>query len=132
MLYRKMLGRCLNQNDPSYHRYGGRGIEICQEWLGTTGFERFLADMGRRPDPALTIERKNNGLGYCASNCTWADRTRQANNRRTNRMVAYNGQIMTLADAARAAGLPYGTVVRRVNAMRWSEHRALTQPVRGR
>src|SRR6266566_997055 len=43
-IWSKMKDRCSNPNAPKYHRYGGRGIRVCDRWLES--FENFLADMG--------------------------------------------------------------------------------------
>lgn len=75
-----MKARCLNPQDQNYHRYGARGITVCQRWVDS--FENFLADMGEKPDPNLTLDRIDNDKGYEPSNCRWADMTTQSNNRR--------------------------------------------------
>lgn len=73
----RMRSRCLSKSNPDYHYYGGRGIGICQEW---DDFETFLKDMGEKPGPEYTLERRNNSGGYCKENCIWATRLTQANN----------------------------------------------------
>lgn len=73
-----MVQRCKNPNHPQYADYGGRGITVCKSW---EQFENFYADMGDRPQ-GLTLDRINNDKGYERSNCRWADRKTQANNRR--------------------------------------------------
>lgn len=76
-----MKQRCYNSNNPIYPHYGGRGIKVCDRWLGKKGFENFLEDMGERPE-GMSIERINNEANYSPDNCKWADKTTQSNNNR--------------------------------------------------
>lgn len=76
--WQMMRNRCLNPKARDYAYYGGRGIGICKSW---DRFENFLADMGRRPTAAHTLERKNVNRNYMPSNCVWATREEQSRNR---------------------------------------------------
>lgn len=78
-VWQNMLNRCRNSNLPGYRHYGGRGIEVCPRWLK---FENFLADVGVRPSPQHSLDRRNVDLGYSKENCRWATATEQVNNRR--------------------------------------------------
>lgn len=74
-----MKQRCLNHKNHAYHRYGGRGIKICDSWLES--FDNFVNDMGVRPSLKYSLERKDSNKGYCKSNCRWATSREQNNNK---------------------------------------------------
>lgn len=96
--YASMKSRILNPNDPAYHKYGGRGIKICKEWLNG-GFLQFLSDMGERPN-GTTLDRIDNEGDYCPSNCRWANPRQQARNRRSTRLITAFGKTMSLSEWA--------------------------------
>jgi hypothetical protein len=107
-----MIARCRNTKSKIYPYYGGRGISVCERW---TSFENFLNDMGERPDNT-SLDRIDNSGNYEVGNCRWATRKEQARNRRSNCMVTYEGQRMTLAEAAEREGVAYGRMYRYADA----------------
>lgn len=94
--YHSMKARCLNPNNTEYHNYGGRGITICEPWLES--FEKFIKDMGLKPSSDLTLERRNNNLGYKKDNCYWATQEAQKSNRRNTKKCFYNGKEWLLTE----------------------------------
>ena len=78
--WQNMKARCYNPSSKDYLNYSGRNITVCNRWQS---FKPFLQDMGIAPE-GLTLERKDNNLGYCKENCIWATRLAQAQNRQNS------------------------------------------------
>lgn len=78
-----MKQRCLNPNYHHYENWGGRGITVCPRWIDS--FEAFFTDMGSRPSPRHSLDRKNNNGNYNKRNCRWVIAKEQATNRRVRR-----------------------------------------------
>jgi hypothetical protein len=76
-IHRKMLERCYNENHVAYHRYGGRGIDVCPEWHDVV---KFYEDMGDPPD-GYQIDRIDNDQGYRKDNCRWVTPKENCNNK---------------------------------------------------
>jgi hypothetical protein len=96
--------------------YGARGIAMCDRWRDD--FYAFLADMGKRPSKAHTVDRIDNDKGYSPDNCRWATMVEQGQNKKNCIPTA---GFPSLADAARAAGLNPNRLSARLRAG-WPEH----------
>jgi hypothetical protein len=104
-----MVRRCTNSEDKSFNDYGGRGIDVAPEWLAYSG---FVADMGERPS-GLQLDRIDNDLGYCKSNCRWATALQNGNNKRNNVCITARGETRSLSEWSRVLGKPFSTLFSR-------------------
>ncbi len=109
-----MLTRCRNPKDPTYQRYGLRGISVCERWLK---FENFVQDMGERPSDIHSIDRIDNNGNYEPGNCRWATKREQGSNKRNNRLIEINGVSKTLSQWVRITGRDRGNLIARLNRM---------------
>lgn len=81
--YRGLKQRCYNSKNSRYEYYGGRGINICDEWLGKEGFVNFMNwSLENGYTDELTLDRIDSNGNYEPSNCRWETMKVQARNRR--------------------------------------------------
>lgn len=128
--WHSMRARCQYQTSINFERYGGRGVKVCDRWQK---YENFLADMGRKPTPAHTLDRIDPDGHYEPTNCRWASKVEQANNRRDNHRITIGGRDVTIRDAIREAGSVIsvrGAVLRLQKGM--PPELAVSLPSRGR
>lgn len=119
-----MIRRCYRVKDSNYRNYGARGITVCQQWFD---FRNFIKDMGPKPSPNHSLDRKLNDRGYYPDNCKWSTRGEQQRNQRRTNYVEYEGQIVSLAHLARLKGLRPNVVWNRVYVYGWDVERAITE-----
>lgn len=107
-VYSSMLQRCFNTQNCNYKNYGGRGIKVCDEWLGDDGFATFYKwsiKNGYAEGKRLTIDRIDVNGNYEPFNCRWVDYETQANNMRSNHHITFNGETHTISEWAKITGI---------------------------
>lgn len=123
-----MIERCRNKNSAHYHNYGGRGVKICEEWVGS--FEQFYNwAIPNGWERGLELDKDTNGNGYLYSPETCCFLTKKQNNRfkRTTVNVTFNGITKCAADWAASIGLSTGAFCYRVK--NWPVDKLLIPPI---
>lgn len=106
-IWNTMIQRCTNPKARSFPDYGGRGIMVCERWRK---FEGFKEDMFPTWIAGLTIERKDNNLGYNADNCIWATHKEQSRNRRNTILIDTPWGPKTIEELSRLTGYTHGVL----------------------
>lgn len=96
-LHASMVSRCYNPTDTNYQRYGAKEIHVAEAWHDK---EQFIIDMfpsflefeAEHGVGTASIDRIDNSLGYCPSNCRWLTLNQQAHNRTTNINITIHGK----------------------------------------
>lgn len=121
-----MVKRCTRPAAANYPHYGGRGISIFPPWRES--LDRFasdlIAEIGPRPSPSHSLDRKDNDKDYAPGNVRWATQSEQLRNTRFNFVIAIDGIEKCLAEWSRESGVPIGTIKRRL-ARGWDLRRAV-------
>lgn len=125
-IYHKIRDRCYNQNHQAYRHYGGRGIEICDEWQDFKNFYEWAIANGY--EEHLTIDRIDVNGDYSPDNCRWITQKEQLSNTRRNRYLTYDGETLTVTQWAEKTGLKRSTIANRI-AKGWSVEKVLTEPL---
>ena len=123
-IWKNIRTRCYNTKTKVYKNYGGRGIELCERWQD---FSKFLDDLGSRPTPKHSVERKDNNGNYCPENCCWATRKEQGRNQRSNRPLEFKGETHIMIEWAEKLNIPAYVIHDRLK-LGWTVERALSDP----
>lgn len=92
MIYRDIKARCFNPNKRMYKHYGGRGITVCDEWLGKNGFSNFMEwAFNNGYGDTLEIDRIDVNGDYTPQNCRWSNKSTQCANKRSSGNCEYIG-----------------------------------------
>jgi len=123
-IWKSMLLRTRSNYPTSFKNYKGRGIDVCDRWLK---FENFYKDMGPRPK-GKEIDRRDNNKGYYPDNCRWVSRTINSRNKRSNKIISFNGKSQCLSEWAEEIGMN-PTILGKRFLRGWSPEEALTIPL---
>lgn len=126
-----MLHRCYSEKADSYPNYGGRGIEVCDEWTNTydySGLKAFIkwgSENGY--EKGLSIERVNVDGDYCPDNCTFITMYDQQANKQDTHYITINGETRHLSEWSRVSGLSTQLIIQRIKSG-WGENLILIPP----
>ncbi len=128
LLYRrwvKMRERCYWHSYNEFEHYGGRGINVCEEWKNSFVAFRDWA-LANGYEDGLSLERIDVNGNYTPANCCWIPRAHQAKNRQNTIVV----DSVCLADKCRSLGVKYQLIYNRIKQLGWSVDKALNTPAR--
>lgn len=125
-IWHGMKARCYNPSSDSYNNYGFRGITVCEEWKNNfQNFYDWAIKNGYQDN--LSLDRKDNNLGYSPENCRWITQKEQQRNKRNNRLLTYKGETHCLAEWEEITGINRSTISTRIDKLGWTIEKALTE-----
>lgn len=126
--WQSMKDRCLNAKASSYKHYGGRGVKVYKQWVGS--FEAFKSwfegQFGRGDIPfGASMDRIDNDGNYEPGNLRIADKIQQANNRRSVGLYLWKGRRRSLAEIGRLENIKRATLWARINIQKLTLEQAV-------
>lgn len=120
--------RCYNTNSEEYKTYGGRGIKMCEEWLSSfQTFKEWALSNGY--DDTLSIDRIDYNGNYSPENCRWLTAKGQQRNKRSNKVISYNGESHCLSEWGDILGISDDVLLKRLNSKNYTLERAFSEPL---
>jgi hypothetical protein len=109
--------KCENPKNRHYPSYGGRGITMHPLWRNDCQLfiDQVLNEIGPRPTPQHSLDRKDNNRNYEPGNLRWATRAEQASNRRSTTIVEIGGITIPRPIVAKSMGVTPKTIAQRAN-----------------
>lgn len=126
-IWRNMKSRCKHPRGRDSKIY--ESITYCEEWEKFKAFSEWALSHGYSDE--LTLDRKDNSLGYSPDNCRWVSWKEQGCNRSNNRFITWHGKTQTIYNWEVELGFGKGAITQRINHG-WSVEDALTIPAKKR
>lgn len=128
IIWKHLKKRCLDLSDKNY---GRRGIKCL--WNSFIEFrddmyESYTKHVKEFGEKNTTIDRIDANGNYCKSNCRWATRLEQGQNRRNVIFATFDGETKTIAEWCRIKNLKYFTIRKRIIKMGWTMEDAFNKP----
>ena len=122
-----MKKRCYNPKNKRFENYGGRGIEVCEEWRND--FSNFYdwANKNGYSDE-LTLDRIDINGNYTPDNCRWATSIQQQRNTTRNHYVTAFSETKTMAEWGEINGIRQDVIKDRLNKLHWDPEEAVSTP----
>lgn len=115
-IWNNMKQRCYNPKASRYYTHGARGIKVYGRWRKSVkAFYNYVSKLPHFGEKGYTLNRIDNDGNYEPGNVEWSDDVTQANNKRNNRLVSYNGETKTMAQWARELEINYKILNQRIN-----------------
>lgn len=123
-----MKQRCNDSRGKEYHRYGGRGIKVCDEWLDYNNFREWAVSNGYDANAQFgqcTLDRIDNDGDYEPNNCRWVSFAQQCSNKVSRHTYTYRGETLTIGEWSKKTGIAFHTLFYRIKAG-WDEKTVFT------
>lgn len=132
-IWKGIKNRCLNNRNPKFKNWGGRGITVCKRWLIFTNFrddmlQSYNDHVKKFGEKQTTIDRVDNNKGYSPENCRFATYKEQCNNTRKNRWITFDGKKLTMKQWAEKLNIKYSIIQDRIKDG-WTIEEVLTTPI---
>lgn len=113
--YKGMMYRCYDKNNPAYKYYGGRGVEVCDEWKNSyQSFLDWALLNGWNEGLELDKDILGNGLLYSPKTCKWVTHTENMKNLSRFKKYEHNGEMLTMSKISELTGIPKSAIYSRM------------------